>query len=205
MKKAVVFAAAAILLMAGSAVANGGSNALMFGFDGLSSLGVDPIESGFIGGKMAMGDGQYVIGMVELGYEKITDEADGSGFEPEDTETAIGLGIGLQKNLGENDGVVPYVGAMGHFEWFQDKSEPSDGTEIKETITTIGVSGLVGFEYFLREWFSLGGNYTFGFDYAKVKDETDTPGGSTESEASGWAVGPFSTMHAIATVYFGDE
>lgn len=211
MKKALLaFVAVAFI---GSVAFAQGDMGMTFTFNGLDNLGVGTINGGTIGLKKAMSDGQWLLVRAGVGMAKDTETAQADGFEDaEETDTQFNLAVGMQMDMAATDRVVPYIGGLVGFGWMQNKdipmlaSDPTAGTTLETKMTTLdfGARGMLGFEYFVRETVSLGGDYTFGFGYSKDKTEVDIQDGDTvETEGSGWNFGPFGAVNAVINVYFG--
>lgn len=211
MKKA-VFAFVVVALCGSMAFAENDMG-MTFTFNGLSNLGVNTINNGTIGLKKAMGPDQWLLVRVGGGFGKDTGQAgDPANSDPEETDILLNAAVGIQKNMAETDRVVPYIGGMVGFDWMQNKvtpelpSSPANNTLLETKMTELGFGawGMLGFEYFVRESVSLGGDYTFGFMYNKDKTSTDWQGaGTIDSESSGFDLGPFGAVNAVINVYFG--
>ncbi len=212
MKKAVLAILFCTFLVGPAAVFGANDMGMTFTFNGLDNLGVTPIRGGSIGLKNAMGPDKYLLIRAGLGHNNTTQDASVSGnSDPEQSVTTLVAGVGIQKNMATTDRVTPYLGGMVNFGWTRNKdtksvsSNPSDGTLLEEKTSSLlfGAAAMLGFEYFIRETVSLGGDYTFGFGYSKNKTEDDFQGSGTSSvEGSGWNIGPFGTVMATMTVYF---
>jgi opacity protein-like surface antigen len=189
---------------------------LEFGFNGLSTLGVTPVQAGQIGIKKAIGPDNYGVVRFGFGLSRDTDEGQPVGTtnftDKKDGTTEFGVGIGVQHNCPACNGLVPYVGGLLEFGRSSTFDEPSvqdpppAGTLTKSTSTTMsfGFTAMAGAEYFIRRCLSLSGEYTFGFSYSSTSYEWTYQGqASMEDKTKGFAFGPFYTAVLRLTAYWG--
>jgi len=204
--------AVGILGLADMAQAADHNQGVEFGFNGLSALGVSPVQAGQIGVKKLMSPDNYILARFGFGISSDTDEASDDDFtDAKESTTAFGVGLGLQHNMPVCDGLVPYVGGLFQLGYSSTGEEPSTadpapaGTMTKETTKTMmfGVVAMTGFEWFFKPCLSLSGEYTFGFHYNSTTREWEYQGNpSIEDKSHGLDIGPFQAAGFRLTAYW---
>ncbi len=165
-----LFAIAAVPTKAQSLnVAKHGDKAVLFSFQGLSTLDLGQYQGGF-GAKYFVSDGVAMRGMLLFGLDNTTTAA--SGLSPETTQNTLSVGIdgGLEYHMPLASSISPYVGGTVMFENGKTTYNPGANTSGS---TIFGAGAIGGIEYFFNQNISLSAEYQFG-----VSDEIRTASGS---------------------------
>ncbi len=191
MKRALCLAVVFVLfsVLAASAATTAGSNELIFGFSGLSNLGLNGYQGG-IGMRHYLSDNVAIRPGLNFGLN--TSKVKATTPNTTDNKTSVmnfGVNAVLEQHLGDMKTVSPYLGVGAGIGFSSNKNEPSratspaNGTVLKTTVkgTNLDVFGVAGFQWFFVENVSLGGEYQFGLTYAKGKTETQIQGAATQT------------------------
>jgi len=176
---------------------------LLFGFSGLSNLGLASYTGGSaysgIGAKIFMKSGNAAVRpMLVFGTSKeesVSSVQDYVG--PVESSTTYGILVDYIKHLNKNN-ITPFVGAGAGYVSRKQKEESghmkSSEPDIQEhSATGFQVRGIIGVEIFVKKNFSLSGEYHLG--YGKQSTENKSKSGSatewskSESKASGINLG----------------
>lgn len=178
-----------------------GSRALLFEFNGLSVIAAGDFDGG-AGFKYFVADSTAVRGGVQLSRGtsdiKANPVAPNTGRDGSQSGTLVGLSAALERHMGMGR-VSPYIGGGVMFSTTSTEATnvvvgnpPGVQTTTKneqfgETINgstyfggrSVGIFGLMGFEFFLRDEVSLSGEYRLGYTSTTRKDEQVTTGATT--------------------------
>jgi len=189
-----------VVMAASAAFAGGtpntgmGAKQLVFEFNGLSTLGLQPYGGGF-GFRYFYADDTAIRGSLNFAYMK-----DEMGDDYEETQTKIGATVVWEKYMAAIASVAPYMG-IGVGYYYTKWEEPYTGTfaEMMEEITAnnLMVALVAGFQWYFTEAISLGGEYRLSYDY--ISGETKVDGekvGDISSSSFGFnAASVFFSVH----------
>ena len=205
------------LAFAGEPMTSQGTKGLQFGFSGLNNLGLSSVwaPGGYnsIGMKYYISDDLALRPALMFGFGSTTTKAAATGnSDAKLSNMGIGLQLGLQSNAVKSGSFVGYMGGGASFALMTTTNEPSvssspaPGTTTKATTTSlnIGVGVLMGFEYFIYDHISLGGEYQLGVTLGSGSSEATITGATSTSKVdapSTFGVG-FQTVAFTLTAYW---
>lgn len=203
------------LAFSGEPMTSQGTKGLQFGFNGLNALGLSSVWTS--GGYNSMGMKYYISDDLALcpallfGFGSTTTKGATGMTDAKVSNMGIGVQLGLQSNMIKSGSFVGYWGGGANFVLATTSNEPSvltnpaNGTTTKMTTTNLGVSAglLMGFEYFIYDHISLGGEYMFGLTMGSGSAETTVQGGGggKVDNPSTFGVG-FTTLAFTLTAYW---
>jgi len=193
---ALVLAVAALVLAAGPAQAASvaterGDKAIVFTFDGLSSMHTGTYEGG-VGMRWYVKDDLALRPGLEVSFDE--NELDPAGpAARERSDWSAGINLALEKHRrGPASSVSPYFGGLLGFSFNggdSDESRPGQGgvvrNETTSNSTTIGIAAILGFEWGFTEGMTLGAEYRLGAEWTTGDLETSvtTPTDTTSEDA----------------------
>ncbi|MDI6765331.1 MAG: hypothetical protein QME52_00640 [Bacteroidota bacterium] len=210
-----------------TAMTNEGDKALLFQFNGLSSLGASSYRSDTrtitygsytltlptvngIGMKYYLSNDLALNGALLFGMKSKTTKAAIAG-NADETESGMGFGLeaGIQSNMMKSGPFVAFIGAAaniimysGTYEW-PNSGQPTKTNKIEGSLMEFGVAGLIGFDYFIYDRISLGAEYRLGLKTSSGTVDY-TPAGVTTTSfdlPSEMTVG-FSTISFTLAAYW---
>lgn len=204
----------------------GGAKALLFEFNGLSSISADSYEGGF-GGKMFFN--RKLALRVVFNFDRSSDEIPANptggndGVNGEEINTSFGLGAGIEYHLKSKARVSPYIGAGLGFSKTSSEEKAADtffpgSDSYRQIVERTGaynfdMIGLAGAELFILKELSLSAEYLFGLSFYSQGDYKYTyvvtsgdpgfvPDSYTTKGSSGWAIGTRAKGRLILSIYF---
>ncbi|HUI93418.1 MAG TPA: outer membrane beta-barrel protein [Chitinivibrionales bacterium] len=155
-----------------------GAKAMLFTFEGLSTIGAGDFNGG-VGGKYYLMDMLALRGSLEFGLTDKATPAPTGGSEGDDNTWDIGLSVGGEYHLLKTR-VSPYVGAEIGFLATQTSSK---NTLNPQTTTTGGdfafnIAALGGVEFFIIKELSLSAEYRLGYTLDAPYDTKATTAGN---------------------------
>ena len=176
----------ASLVQAAEVETTKGTRQLVFGFSGLSDLGVTTYEGG-LAVRHYLNDGVAIKPGLQFNLGSRTTEPEG---EEKDKVNDTGFGVNciLEKHLtGATKSISPYLGVGAGLHMNKHKVEPGEdnATVMTTTMFDLGVMGVIGFEWAFADGMSLGAAYTAGVDIGSGKIKAEPANGnSSEDKAS---------------------
>jgi hypothetical protein len=196
-----------VVLAASAAFAGGtpntgmGAKQMVFHFDGLSYLGLQPYAGGF-GFRYFYADDTAIRGSLNFAYGKDEDKSGDTKYE--DTRTLIGGTLIWEKYMAAIASVAPYMGiGFGYFyekEQDEDESYTFDEHKVKYETTNniIQIPLVAGFQWYFTEAISLGGEYRLSYRYESGETKMD---GEKQYETTVSAFG-FSAASVFFSVHY---
>lgn len=206
----------------------GGAKALLFEFNGLSTISAGSYEGG-IGGKMFFNNKLGLRAI--LNFDHFSDKipanplAGQQSVNGENSGTTFGLGAALEYHLRSRARVSPYIG--GGLIYSRTSSEqkqdvaynPFPANDVSQRISkqsgaySFDMTGIVGAELFILREVSLSAEYMLGLSFYNDGDTKTTyvfvngdpnavPAGTTSKGDSGWSFGTGSRGRLILSIYF---
>jgi hypothetical protein len=210
-----------------------GTYGITFGITGLNTINLEPLASGTVGFRYAMANNIWARVNLNLTSTSTKFVNTQNGIETTNKTSGMNyaLSIGAQKNFEGTDRLNPYFGvdlSIGNSGGGKtvNRSEvmnadstfnPSDKNgDYYQTTTknskgmSIGLTPVVGFQYFFAQNFAVGGEFGWGFYTGSTKGgETTTEGtGITttttknESKSSAGGLGTSGSGKITVTVFF---
>lgn len=210
-----------------------GTYGITFGITGLNTVALTPLSSGTVGFRYAMANNIWARVNLNLTSTSANNENTVGGVLNSTKTTGMNyaLSIGAQKNFGGTDRLNPYLGldlSIGNVGGGKTvtRSEVvnADSTLITDDANgdfyqitsknasglSIGLTPVVGFQYFFAKNFAVGGEFGWGFSTSSTKGgETTTEGtGITtttvknESKSSSGGFGTSGSGNITITVFF---
>ena len=185
--KSILFVALALVFTVGAVQAaeistKAGTKALVFEFNGLSTLGLNPYNGG-IALRYYLSDGLAIRPGVQFGWNQNTVKPTSGNLK--NTTTSVGVNAVLEKHLTGPTSVSPYLGVGASVGYRKVKNEYPASNPADQNTTSVGVMGVAGFEWGWTESVTLGGEYTLGFNYSSSKDKLHT---GSDSSSMGIAI-----------------
>ena len=174
-----------------------GSKALLFEFGGLSTLAAGDFDGG-AGLKYFLSESTALRASLQLSTANAdvlaNPVAPNTGIDGSQSATLVGFSLAVEQHMGTGR-VSPYLGAG--ISWSTEDTEstnvvvgnpPGAQTTVLnraagETIRgrtylggrSVGLFGLMGFEFFLRKEVSLSGEYRLGYESTDRRNQGDVP------------------------------
>jgi len=184
-----------------------GSKAILFGFNGLSSLNASSYNGG-IGGKYFIKSNLVLRGTFLFTNSKSTDPynpppgSNQSGLDGYDKAKQLGFEIAVEKHR-KNKKISPYLGCGFGFSSTSTESKNAVPVSQFQTTyknytvnvpggsfrgnTTLDIFGILGFEYFVTDIISLSAEYQMGFSKTSLKDQEEINANLTITNKGGSA------------------
>lgn len=214
--KRTVLLAVALLLVAGVAHAGeintvGGTKALIFGFSGLSNLGLSGHQGTYgIGARYYFQEQLAIVPGIQFGLSATTTKAQADDYSDEKTGSAtFGLSCAIEKHITGPKSVSPYVGVGACFSSSATATEPSipdnapQNTLERTTVGEFSFGGflMAGFQWSFAGPMTLGGEYraNLGFSSGSTEREYVDAPKQKSNETSGFNIG-FSTASIFLSV-----
>ncbi|MCA0445129.1 MAG: outer membrane beta-barrel protein [Bacteroidetes bacterium] len=148
---------------------------LLFKFDGLANLGLNSFSGG-AGLKYKIGEEAWLRHIVSLSANRANPHGT-KGVEGKNSNYTLQLSSDFIMDMYKRDKLKPYYGAgidlmVGNS--YNLSENPMNKYTSNSNSYSAGITGLIGIEYFVKDYISLSAEYNlgFGFQYTENKSES---------------------------------
>jgi len=176
---------------------------VVFTSRGLSDVQLNRFRGG-IGFKYSLSEDRYLRGTVGFQLSSRSEDSKSSNESTDTNLYSLTLAPGIEYHLVKSGRVSPYWGPELVFNWSRQRKESKPGGEIRID-TSVDVSGgaFGGVEWFLKQDWSLAGEYNVRLTYHRTSSRRESDGRTTqETTVTSWNLDTDALGRLILTIYF---
>jgi len=175
-----------------------GAKQMVFQFEGLSMLNLEPYAGGF-GFRYFYADDTAIRGTINFAYQS---DEEKNAITDSYSMTRIGAALIWERYMAPIASVAPYMGiGVGYFynsqTWECEPTDMCDPDKTEMTGNELMISLVAGFQWYFTDAMSLGGEYQLSYSYesGEMKVEGEKAGEYTSSMFGFNAASVFLSVH----------
>lgn len=176
---------------------------VIFTFRGLSDIQLNSFRGG-IGGKYRLSENRFLRGTLGFNLTSESQDSELSGSEDTDRDYSLTLSPGIEMHFGERKRISPYWGPELVLDWSR-SSEETQPSGMKRTASAfaLSVGAFAGVEWFVRDEWSVAGEYNIRLTYQRSSTKRESGGQTTDkTTTTRWDFDTAALGRLIVTIYF---